>query len=217
MYHPETYGLETLGIKNPGWVYRNIPVAQLIQHALARGEGRLASNGAFVVETGKYTGRSPQDRYIVDEPSTRDEIHWNNLNVPLYEETFDRLYRRVLAYVQGRDLYIFDDFVGADPRYRFGVRVVNEFAFQNLFVHQLFLRPTTDELAEHQADFTVIAVPGFQGDPEEDGIRSEGFVISGYTSKLAGTERGITTPQVTFSACFGQCFFSPRNRTGSTQ
>jgi phosphoenolpyruvate carboxykinase (ATP) len=184
LFQTETYGIETLGIKNPGWVYRNLPVAQLVQHSLARGEGKLASNGALVVETGKYTGRSPQDRYIVDEPGTRDEIDWGKLNIPLSEEKFDRLYRRVLAYVQGRDLYIFDGFIGADARYRFGVRVVNEFAFHNLFVHQMFLRPTPEELTNHHADFTVIAVPGLQGDPQEDGIRSEAFVVLHLTKKL---------------------------------
>ncbi len=172
-----TYGLEALGLKNLGRVYRNLSIPQLVEWALARGEGRLASNGALVVETGKYTGRSPKDRFIVSEPSSRDEIDWNHLNVPISEENFQRLYHRVLAYVQGRDLYIFDGYVGADPRYRFGVRVINELASQNLFAHQLFLRPTAAELAEHQADFTVIAVPGLQGDPEEDGIRSEAFIV----------------------------------------
>ena len=172
-----TYGLENLGLKNLGCVYRNLSIPQLVECAIVRGEGKLASNGALVVETGKYTGRSPKDRYIVDEPSSRDEIDWNNLNVPISEENFEKLYHRVRAYVQGRDLYIFDGFVGADPRYRFGVRVINELASQNLFVHQLFLRPTAAELAEHQADFTVIAVPGLQGDPEEDGIRSEAFIV----------------------------------------
>ncbi len=179
-----TYGLEALGLKNLGRVYRNLSIPQLVELALARGEGRLASNGALVVETGKYTGRSPKDKFIVSEPTSRDEIDWNHLNVPISEENFERLYHRVLAYVQGRDLYIFDGYVGADPRYRFGVRVINELASQNLFVHQLFLRPTAAELAEHQADFTVIAVPGLEGDPEEDSIHSEAFIVAHLARKL---------------------------------
>ncbi|MGK7928394.1 MAG: phosphoenolpyruvate carboxykinase (ATP) [Spirulina sp.] len=178
------YGLETLGLQNLGCVYRNLSVPQLVELAIAKGEGQLASNGALVVETGKYTGRSPKDRFIVDEPSTREEIDWNHLNVPISEENFQKLYHRVLAYVQGRDLYIFDGYVGADPNYRFGVRVVNELASQNLFAHQLFLRPTAKELAEHKADFTVIAVPGLQGDPEEDGIHSEAFIVLHLAKKL---------------------------------
>lgn len=172
-----TYGLEALGCKNLGHVYHNLSVPQLVEHALVRREGKLASNGALVVGTGKYTGRSPQNRFIVDEPSSRDEIDWNHLNIPISEENFQRLYHRVLAYVQGRDLYIFDGYVGADPKYRFGVRIVNELASQNLFAHQLFLRPTPAELADHQSDFTVIALPGLQGDPVEDGIHSEAFIV----------------------------------------
>lgn len=176
--------LETTRLRNVGQVYRNLSVPVLIEHALARGEGQLAENGALCVETGQYTGRSPRDRFIVDEPLTRHEIDWNGFNVPISEDAFERLYQRVVSYVQGRDLYIFDGYVGADPRYRFGVRVITELAFQNLFAHQLFLRPTPDELADHQADFTVIAMPGLQGVPEEDGIHSEAFVVLHLAKKL---------------------------------
>ncbi len=179
-----TYGLEALGMVNLGRVYRNLSISQLVECAVARGEGRLASNGALVVETGKYTGRSPLDKFIVCEPSSQDEIDWNHHNVPISEENFRRLYRKVLSYVQGRDLYIFDGYVGADPTYRKGVRIINELACQNLFAHQLFLRPTATELAKHQADFTVIAVPGLHGDPQDDGIHSEAFVILHLGKKL---------------------------------
>ncbi|MDJ0705270.1 MAG: phosphoenolpyruvate carboxykinase (ATP) [Leptolyngbyaceae cyanobacterium MO_188.B28] len=178
------YGLAELGIRNVGQVYYNLPVPTLVEHALERGEGLLADNGALVVETGKYTGRSPDDKFIVDEPSSRDEIDWNQFNVPISEENFHRLYQKVLTYVQGRDLYIFDGYVGADPNYRFGVRVINQLASQNLFAHQLFLRPTVADLKKHQADFTVIAVPGLQGDPEEDGIHSEAFIVLHLAKKL---------------------------------
>ena len=173
----EIFGLESLGITNPGHVYRNLSVPRLVEHALIRGEGQLAANGALRVSTGKYTGRSPNDKFIVDEPETHDQIVWNHLNRPISEEHFERLYRKVLDYVDERDLYVFDGYVGADPRYRFGVRVVNEFAWQNLFVHQLFLRPNPEELIDHHPDFTVICVPGLLGDPETDGIRSEAFVV----------------------------------------
>ena len=178
------YGLEALGMKNLGQVYRNLPVAQLVEHALARGEGILADNGALVIETGKYTGRSPKDKFVVDEPSSRAVIDWNQHNVPLSEEKFQQLYYKILSYVQGRDLYIFDGYVGADPKYRYGVRFVNELASHNLFVHQLFLRPTPAELMAHQADFTVICVPGLQGDPEIDGIHSEAFIVLNLAKKL---------------------------------
>jgi phosphoenolpyruvate carboxykinase (ATP) len=183
-FDPPTDSLDTLGMVNLGRVYRNLSVAKLVEHALLKGEGRLASNGAFCVETGKYTGRSPKDRYVVNEPSSRHEIDWNQFNVSLSEENFERLYQRVLTYVQGRELYIFDGFVGADPNYRFGVRVINELASQNLFAHQLFLRPTVTELANHTADFTVIAVPGLHGIPETDHIHSEAFIVLHLAKKL---------------------------------
>lgn len=179
-----SYGLEHLGIHNVGTVYRNLSVPQLVEQAIARQEGRLASNGALVVETGKYTGRSPQDRFIVDEATSRDAIDWNRHNVAIAEDLFDRLYTKVLAYLQGRDIFIFDGYVGSDPKYRYGVRVINELASQNLFAHQLFLRPNADELAHHRADFTVIAVPGLHGDRDRDGLHSEAFIVLHLARKL---------------------------------
>ena len=182
---PPLYGLEALGIKHPGRVYRNLDVPRLIEHTLAHNEGILAANGALCVETGKYTGRSPDDKFIVAEPTSQDEVHWNKLNVPISEENFQRLYYQLLSYTQGRDLYIFDGFVGADPNYRMGVRVINELPAQNLFAHQMFIRPRPEELVTHTADFTVIAVPGFYGDPDiDDGINSEAFIVAHFARKL---------------------------------
>ncbi|HBE31101.1 MAG TPA: phosphoenolpyruvate carboxykinase (ATP), partial [Cyanobacteria bacterium UBA11368] len=180
----KNFGLESLGIKNIGRLYRNLSVAQLIEHILARKEGTLAANGALCVKTGKYTGRSPNDKFIVAEPEILDEVDWNAINVALSPDKFEQLYKRMLAYIQSRDLYIFDGYVGADPTYRLGVRVINQFAWQNLFVHQLFLRPTERELKYHRPDFTVIAVPGFQGDPEIDGIHSEAFIVLNLVKRI---------------------------------
>lgn len=180
----QVYGLDRWGIRNVKAIYRNLSVPQLVEQALVRGEGQLAANGALVIETGKYTGRSPSDRFIVDEPHSRAEIDWGKDNKPLSEEKFEQLYQKVLAYVQGRELFIFDGYVGADPRYRHGVRIINELAAHNLFVHQLFIRPTAQELTLHQADFTVIAVPGLQGDPDQDGIHSEAFIVLHLTKRL---------------------------------
>lgn len=182
--HDKLGGLATLGMQNLGQIYRNLPVPKLIEHALRRGEGLLSNNGAFCVETGKYTGRSPHDRFIVDEANTHLEIDWNQHNVPIAEEQFEQLYQRVLTYVQGRDLYIFDGYVGADPNYRFGVRVINELASQNLFAHQLFLRPTAIELENHHADFTVIAVPGLHGNSQQNGLNSEAFIVLHLSKRL---------------------------------
>ena len=176
--------LESLKLKNLGQVYRNLSASQLIEHALVRGEGVLAANGALCVRTGKYTGRSPNDKFIVDEPSIHDEVDWNRVNVPLSVEKFDLLYKQMLSYVQGRDLYVFDGYVGADPHYRLGVRVISELASHNLFAHQLFLRPTSQELQQHTPDFTVIAVPGLQGDPDINSINSEAFIVLSFQKRL---------------------------------
>lgn len=178
------YGLSALGISNVGDVYRNLSVAELVEHTVVRGEGVLASNGALCIETGKYTGRSPQDKYIVDEPSIHDEINWGEVNVPISVQAFENLYRKALAYVQGRDLYVFDGFVGADEAYQMGVRVVTEFPAQCLFSNQLFIRPSEEELKSHRPDLTVLSVPGLEGDPATDGIHSEAFIVVSFERRL---------------------------------
>jgi phosphoenolpyruvate carboxykinase (ATP) len=170
-------GLATLGLQSVSQIYHNLPVAELVEHAVIRAEATLAANGALCVQTGKYTGRSPKDRFIVEDLDTRDTVDWNEINRPISEDHFQALYDRAIAYLQEREAYIFDGYVGADPTYRLGVRVINELAWQNLFAHQLFQRPTPSELQHHQADITVIAVPGLQSDPTAEGTRSEAFVI----------------------------------------
>ncbi|MEQ8757190.1 MAG: phosphoenolpyruvate carboxykinase (ATP) [Coleofasciculus sp. G1-WW12-02] len=180
----ESYGLESLGLRNLGHLYHNLPVPQLIEEALKRHEGVLAANGALCVETGKYTGRSPADKFIVDEPGLHEEVNWNKVNVPISQEKFDLLYKQMLAYLQGRDLFIFDGYVGVDPQYRLGVRVINELASQNLFAHQMFLRPTPEELSTHKPELTIIAIPGLQGDPEINGIHSEAFIVVSFAKRL---------------------------------
>lgn len=176
---------EALGLRNLGVVHRNLSVAKLVEHALARQEGILAANGALCVQTGQYTGRSPHDRFIVDEPSSHAQIHWNPVNVPISVASFERLYHQMLAYVQGRELFVFDGWVGADPQHRVGVRIINELASQNLFAHQMFLRPSLEELPSCQPEFTVIALPGLQGDvtlvPE---LNSETFIVLNVAQKL---------------------------------
>ncbi|MDN5347130.1 MAG: phosphoenolpyruvate carboxykinase [Clostridia bacterium] len=177
-------GLEELGISQPGKIYYNLPVARLIEMALARGEGILTPSGALNVRTGKYTGRSPKDKFIVDTPGVHEKIAWGSVNRPISKEKFDRLYARLTAYLQRRDLFIFDGFCGADPRYRLSIRVINEFAWQNLFARQLFLRPTPEELESHLPEFTVISAPGFRATPELDGTRSEAFIILNFEKRV---------------------------------
>ncbi len=173
--------VNAIGIPNARLVKRNLPVPVLVERAVERGEGIMSGRGALACTTGKYTGRSPKDRFIVDEPAVHDRIDWGAVNQPYPPELFDRLYDRLMAYLQGRDLFVFDGFVGADPRYRVPVRVINEYAWHNLFVHQLFIRPQGRDLLAHSPQFTVVCAPGFLADPQADGTRSEAFVVISFT------------------------------------
>lgn len=169
-----------LGIAGEGTVFRNLPVASLVEEALFRGEGTLSDKGALVVETGKYTGRSPDDKFIADTPSVHGEIAWGKINVPIAPERFAAIKAKMLAYLQNRDVYVFDGFAGADPKYTKRFRVVNELASQNLFIHQLLIRPTPAELDSFEPDYTIIATPGFKCVPEIDGVHSEAAIIINY-------------------------------------
>jgi phosphoenolpyruvate carboxykinase (ATP) len=169
--------VESLGIVSPKAVYRNLSPAVLTEHAVARGEGKLSDTGALVIRTGKYTGRSPDDRFVVDTPSIHDEIDWGKVNVPISAEKFDAIYNRMMAYLQGREIFIFDGFAGADEKYHLPVRVVNELASQNLFIHQLLLRPTKEQLNSFVPGFTIIAAPGFKCVPAVDGVHSEAAIL----------------------------------------
>ena len=180
----ETYGLEQLGILNPKAVYRNLEPAQLGEHALRRGEGQLSNTGALCVRTGKYTGRSPNDKFIVDSEGVHDDIAWGKINVPTTQAVFDALYEKMVAYLQNREIFVFDGFAGADSRHTKAFRIVNELASQNLFIHQLLLRPTAEQLADYKADFTIICVPGFKCDPQRDHTHSEAAIMIDYEKKL---------------------------------
>ena len=180
----ETYGLEALGIINASQVYRNLTPAQLTEHALRRGEGKLSNTGALVVKTGKYTGRSANDKFIVDTPAVHDDIAWGKVNRPIEKAKYDAIYNKVVAYLQNKEIFIFDGFAGADPKYTKAFRIVNELASQNLFIHQLLRRPTAEQLEGFTADFTIIAAPGFKCIPEIDGTRSEAAIIVNYEEKM---------------------------------
>lgn len=183
--------LESLGIINSKKVYRNLPVAKLVEIALSKGEGKLTNTGALSVTTGKYTGRSPEDRYIADEQSVHNEINWGKINKPFEPSKFQSLYNRITAYLENRELYIFDGFAGADKEFRLPIRVINEYASQNLFIHQLLIRPTCEELDSFCPGFTIICAPGFKAIPELDGTNSEAFIILSFEKKtviIGGTQ-----------------------------
>ena len=145
----ETYGLEKLGIINPKAVYRNMSPAKLVEAALRRGEGELSDTGALVVKTGKYTGRSAKDKFIVDTAGVHDKIAWGKVNVPIEREKFDAIKAKVVSYLQNREIFVFDGFAGADPACTKKFRIVNELASQNLFIRDLLIRPTEEELEKY--------------------------------------------------------------------
>lgn len=169
-----------------------LSVPQLVEKATARGEASLTVHGALCAETGKYTGRSPKDKFIVEEESTKDKIDWGNVNRAISAEVFDNLYVKVINYLKEQDeLFVFKGFAGADKDSQLSIQVVNELAWHNLFCHQLFIRPTAEELKTHNAEFTIIAAPNFKADPAVDGTNSEAFIIVSFEKKvilIGGTE-----------------------------
>lgn len=177
---------------NGGNINVQLSVPQLAEKATSRGEAMLTVDGAVRAETGKYTGRSPKDKYTVEEESTKDQIDWGKVNQPISSEVFDNLYVKVIKYLKERDeLFVFKGFAGADKDSQLSIQVINEYAWHNLFAHQLFIRPTADELASHVADFTVISAPNFKADPAVDGTASETFIIVSLEKKIiliGGTE-----------------------------
>jgi phosphoenolpyruvate carboxykinase (ATP) len=172
-------------------VYRNLRSGPLIEHSIRRGEGHLADNGALAAYTGKYAGRAPKDKFTVKDSITADKMNWGDINVAFDAEKFDALFDRVVEYMRGRELYVQDLYAGADRKYRMPVRVINELAWQNLFVRALFVRPTEEELKTHQPEFTILCAPEFHADPQRDGTRTEAFVIVSFTRRaiiIGGTK-----------------------------
>lgn len=173
-------------------IHIQLSVPQLVEKVLSRKEGQLTSTGAIMATTGKYTGRSPKDKFIVEEESVKDKIDWGSVNQPISKEVFTNLYNKVLEYLKEKDeIFVFKGFAGADKNNRLPIQVINELAWHNLFSHQLFIRPSEDELSEHAAGFTVISAPNFKADPVIDGTKSETFIIISFEQKtvlIGGTE-----------------------------
>src|SRR5437660_8723756 len=134
---------------NSSKVYRNLRSGPLVEHSIRREEGLLADNGALVAYTGKYTGRAPKDKFTVKDTATSDRINWGDVNQPFDPEKFDALFERLVEFMRGRELFVQDLYAGADPQYRLPVRVINQYAWQNLFVRAMFIRPTGEELKTH--------------------------------------------------------------------
>jgi phosphoenolpyruvate carboxykinase (ATP) len=179
------YGLENLGLANLNQVYWNLPTEALYEEAIFRREGRISREGPMLVSTGKHTGRSANDKFVVREPSTESHIWWGQYNRPFSPEKFDELYHRLQGYLQGRDIFVQDCYVGADPEYRMPVRIVTEYAWHSMFARNMFIPPETNEECRRLVpEFTVIAVPGFQALQQIDQTASQTFIVLNFASRV---------------------------------
>ena len=180
------YGLDRQGIQAGGTVYWNLPVARLYELALERGEACLALEGPLVTQTGEHTGRAANDKFVVREPASENDVWWGKANKPFSQETFNDLGRRIRERWRQGDLFVFDGYAGADPECRLKVRVINENAWQNLFARNMFIRETDGEkLRDFEPEFTVINAPGFRADPERDGTYSGTFILLDFSQHQA--------------------------------
>ena len=179
-----TYGVDNHGLEDVGTVHWNYAVPQLYEAALRRGEGVLSADGALVTKTGEYTGRSPTDKFVVEEPTSKDDIWWGSVNQPISPEKFDVVHGRIGAYLRNREVFVQDCYAGADPKYRIPVRIVTECAWHSLFARNMFIRPKDDELRDFVPEYTVVQAPDFHSNPETDGTNSEVCVLVHFGRKM---------------------------------
>jgi phosphoenolpyruvate carboxykinase (ATP) len=175
----------SLGIRHVADAYWNLTPAELVEETIIRGEGVLTDTGALAVDTGKFTGRSPKDKFIVNDAITADSVWWGDINIKFDPAKFEHLYDRVTAYLQDKTIYVRDAYACADQNHRLNIRVVTESPWQNLFAHNLFLRPTKEEILNTvHAHWNIICAPGFHADPERDGTRQSNFAIVNFTKRV---------------------------------
>jgi phosphoenolpyruvate carboxykinase (ATP) len=182
-------GIDTLvelGIKNTSCQYWNLTPEELVEETIKRGQGVLNDTGALAVDTGEFTGRSPNDKFIVKDSITENAVDWSSkFNLPVSPEVFDNLYAKITAYFSGKDVFVRDCFACADDAFKLNVRVVTEYPWANMFASNMFLRPTSKELETISPDWTVIQAPGFLAEGTKDGVRQHNFAIINFTKKIA--------------------------------
>jgi phosphoenolpyruvate carboxykinase (ATP) len=181
--HPTSDGLASYGIDELSKLHWNLPAAALYERAVWRREGELAQGGALVVRTGIHTGRSPDDKFIVREPTTESHIDWGKVNRAIKPEKFDALYSRLCRALRGRELFVQDCLVNAQARYQTGIRVITETAWHSLFAQNLFI-PISSADSHREPEFTVIDIPSFEADPVEDGTRSTTFILINLARRM---------------------------------
>ncbi len=174
--------LTDLGITNAK-VHWNLSSDELQKHALDKDQAKLTSQGAITINTGKFTGRSPLDRFIVKDSITENTVWWGDVNVPFEEEKFNQLHDKIIAYLSNKEIYARDSYACASEEHRLNIRVVNEYPWSNLFAYNMFLRPTEEELENFNHEWLILNAPGFYADPKIDGTRQENFAILSFTKK----------------------------------
>ncbi|WP_435415523.1 phosphoenolpyruvate carboxykinase (ATP) [Polaribacter aestuariivivens] len=180
----KSISLENLGIKNATIRYQ-LSSDELHNETLEKNQGVTSSFGAIAVNTGEFTGRSPQDRFIVKDAITEDKVWWSKINIPFDSQKFDALYDKVVNYLSKKEIFVRDSYACADENYKLNIRVVNEYPWSNMFAYNMFLRPTEDELKDFNPEWTVINAPGFMANPDVDGTRQHNFAILNFTKKIA--------------------------------
>lgn len=181
---PSSYNLENHGLRNLNMVYWTLPSSILVERVVSRREGVIAHEGAVVVRTGNHTGRAPNDKFIVKNGEGAEDIWWGDVNRSISPEKFERLYLRMTAYFQGRDVFVQDTYAGAHPQYQFPIRVITENAVHSLFARNMFIRCPDEDCREHIPAFTVLHAPGFRAIPESDGTNSDIFIVLNLEKKL---------------------------------
>jgi phosphoenolpyruvate carboxykinase (ATP) len=177
--------LDVEGMTNVARVHWNLSVPALYEEAVRRREGVIAADGPLVCRTGQHTGRSPNDKFIVREPSSQDRVWWSKVNRPIDPSHFDTLHQRMLTYIEGREIFVQDCYAGADPSYRLAVRVITEQAWHSLFAKHIFIGVSgAVDRPAHAPDFTVIDMPGLRADPAHHGTNSDVFILLNFASKL---------------------------------
>lgn len=172
------------GIKD-ATAHWNLDPSELARISVEKGQATESSTGAIAVDTGEFTGRSPKDRFIVEDEVTKDAVWWGNINIPFDADKFDQLHAKMMDYLSGKELYVRDAYACADANYKMNIRVINEYAWSNMFVYNMFLRPTDSELESFDPEWIVVNAPGFMADPKVDGTRQHNFAILNFSKKIA--------------------------------
>jgi len=181
--YKSSFGIENHGLSGVSTVHWNQAAPQLYEAGLRRGEGVLSIDGAFVTETGEYTGRSPKDKFMVQDPSIEKDIWWGPVNQPIGADKFEIVHGRMMDYLRGKEVFVQDCYAGADPAYRLPVRIITENAWHSLFARNMFIVPPVDAAAGFKPEWTVIQAPNFHSVPKTDGTKSEDTNLVSITSK----------------------------------